>query len=329
MRIKVGPDDLAHSRFAISPLWEVVHAMRSFGGVERNRALGQPWLDRGRDRFRRLCRTTDVAAVLALQTPGWGVDFLSPPPVGVATTIDDLLDEVRATPLEQARAEIDAGLQRNPRTDERVRAVLADPRVVDLLADVLAAAWAELVAPDWPQLRAILERDVVHRAGRLVADGWAVALTGLHPRVSYRNGYILVDDIADRPVLELGGRGLLFVPSIFSWQSLAIGADPPWPPNIVYPARGVAALWASPDTRTPNALSRLLGSTRASILTALAQPASTTQLVAVLGHTLGTVGDHLTALREAGLVVGSRSGRSVLYRRTPLGDALAGEPDSF
>lgn len=36
------------------------------------------------------------------------------------------------------------------------------------IGDALDIAWRELVAPDWPQLRAICERDVVHRAGRSV-----------------------------------------------------------------------------------------------------------------------------------------------------------------
>ena len=128
----------------------------------------------------------------------------------------------------------------------------------------------------------------------------------------------------------LGGRGLLFVPSVFVWPKLAVRLDPPWPPALVYPARGVAALWERPGREQPGAarpgtaLDRLLGPSRAAILIALEEPASTTQLAATLGQSLGGIGDHLAVLRDAGLIGRARSGRSVLYRRTPVGDALAG-----
>jgi DNA-binding transcriptional ArsR family regulator len=111
---------------------------------------------------------------------------------------------------------------------------------------------------------------------------------------------------------------------VFIWPRLALSLDPPWPPALIYPARGVSALWEQPGRTGPGtALHRLLGGSRAAILLALEDPASTTQLAATLGQSLGGIGDHLAVLREAGLVARARSGRSVLYRRTPVGDALA------
>jgi DNA-binding transcriptional ArsR family regulator len=38
---------------------------------------------------------------------------------------------------------------------------------------------------------------------------------------------------------------------------------------------------------------------------------------------LGTVGGHLAVLRDAGLIVGTRVGRRVVYRCTDTGDLLA------
>jgi len=206
--------------------------------------------------------------------------------------------------------------------------ILISDRAAGYVADVLAAAWRALLEPEWRTLRAILERDVVYRAGQLASKGWAAALTDLHADLSWRQGQIELNrwplghgagDHAD-----LGGRGLLFIPSVFIWPRLALSLDPPWPPALIYPARGVSALWEQPGRTGPGtALHRLVGSSRAAILLALEDPASTSQLAATLGQSLGGIGDHLAVLREAGLVARARSGRSVLYRRTPVGDALA------
>lgn len=68
--------------------------------------------------------------------------------------------------------------------------------------------------------------------------------------------------------------------------------------------------------------SRLLGATRAMLLATLDDPMSTSQLVAVTGCGLGSVGNHLKVLLDAGLVARRRAGRSVLYYRTRTGDAL-------
>jgi len=164
---------------------------------------------------------------------------------------------------------------------------------------------------------------------RAPADGPSVRLNSweradLHPNLRWSQGRIELTHSREDEEAELGGRGLLFVPSVFVWPRIAFGLDPPGPPALVYPARGVAALWERPDQAgSGTALDRLLGPSRAVILLALEEPASTTQLVATLGQSLGGIGDHLAVLREAGLISRARSGRSVLYRRTPVGDAVA------
>jgi len=326
----VRNEDLTMSRFALSPLWELTQALRLLPGGSRppDVPVLRPWLIRARDRYLALARETDLGVIRALSPPRWGADFLAPVPASVHTTIGDLLDQVRSTPVDQVQREVASALARQPRVEPRVERILTSDRAAGYVADVLAAAWRALLEPEWRTLRAILERDVVYRAGQLASKGWAAALTDLHADLSWRQGRIELnrwppgngaDDDAD-----LGGRGLLFIPSVFIWPRLALSLDPPWPPALIYPARGVSALWEQPGRTEPGtALHRLLGTSRAAILLALEDPASTTQLAATLGRSIGGIGDHLTVLREAGLVARARSGRSVLYRRTPVGDALA------
>lgn len=322
LRFEAGRDDLLNSRFALSPVVEVESLLRKLTGTGQGR-LPAEWAARLAPGFRRLRAETALDAVLALQPERFGAAFIVQPPTSMAQTIEQDLAAIRATPLEQARHEIDECLARQPTDDPKVLAVLRDRSVAALLAEAMEAAWHELVAPDWPALRAVLERDVLHRADLLSRGGWGAALAGLNKRVTWRDGVIEVSRFPDG-THPLDGAGLLFVPSVFVWPSIAVYFNPPWPKTMIYPARGIAALWEPGAGTPPDALASLLGRSRARLLVALAEPASTTQLATSLGLAPGAVGDHLAVLRNAGLTSRARSGRSVLYRRTPLGDALAG-----
>ncbi|NUO60149.1 MAG: winged helix-turn-helix transcriptional regulator [Hamadaea sp.] len=323
LRFVVGPDDLLHSRFALSPAMELAQVLRRLTGFDRHLGAGPP-LDRFRPGFERLRRETEIDAVLALNYAKGGPNFTAWPPLGLAQTWADDLAATRATPLSVARADIADCLSRGTSIDPRAAAILHSPDVVERVAVALDAAWHELIAPDWPQLRAICERDVVHRAGLLARRGWAAALDGLHSEVSWRDGGIDVRALRSGGRVDLNGEGLLLIPSAHIWPGLAAYSDSPWPKAIIYPARGVAALWERQPPAAPEALADLLGRSRARLLLALDDPASTTQLARSLGLATGAVGDHLAVLLRAGLVRRARDGRSVLYGRTPLGDALAG-----
>ena len=325
MRIEVSPADIAACRYTVSPLIEAMSALRVLAGLEPAGPLG-PVLMRLRPRYEVLRRDPAVGTLVALfRHRGYNADFIQPPPDRVGLTFAEELAAVRSTPLRRARREIARNLAGHRTPPAYARRILDAPDVVDRLADGIEAVWAALVEPEWPRLRGILERDVVQRAGRLAAYGWAEALADLDPRLRWRSvgstGTIEVR-VRDRSTYSLGGRGLLFVPTVFG--KLITYVEPPWPYAIVYPARGIADLLGPADPARPrDALDRLIGPSRAAVLRALGVPATTSQLVAQLGLALGTVGDHLAALHAAGLVTRLRVGRAVRYERTALGDALA------
>jgi DNA-binding transcriptional ArsR family regulator len=330
--ILIGAHDLAASRFAISPLHELHHALTHLAARRGDRCPPgmRAWLAQNRPDYQALRGQVALEAVLTLHRDRYGADFVSPPPTaGLATRIDDELAAVRATPPEVARTEIEHCLTKpGPPLSTQTRKVLRDPAIVARLAEALQAAWDTLLAQHWPQLRAILERDVLHRAHRLSSAGWGAALDDLHPRVRWHDGRIQIRRWSSGR-LHLHGQGLLLVPSAFGWPDIALYDEAPWHPALIYPARGIAALW-DPETPPPpaEALARLIGPSRARLLHALDQPASTTQLTATLKLSLGAVGDHLAALRNAGLVTRARTGRSVLYQRTPIGEALTSNNDN-
>ncbi|MDH6143028.1 MULTISPECIES: DUF5937 family protein [Kitasatospora] len=325
LRFEVGTDDLLRSRFALSPAFELCTLLHVLSGDLPHRPLPARWAARLRPAFQRLRAQTELDAVLALQNSSFGANFIAPPPTaGLAQSWADDLAATLATPLDSARAEIADCLAAKPSVSPVAARVLASPEVVRRVGTAMDQAWHALLAPDWPQLRAICERDVVHRAGRLARHGWAAALDGLHSRLRWRDDGIELLDRSRTRVVPLAGEGLLLVPSVFTHPQIAAHADEPWPKAIIYPARGTAALWQSPAEHAPDALAELLGRSRARLLSALAEPAGTTQLARSLGMAPGAVGDHLAVLLHAGLLRRARDGRTVLYYRTPVAEALLG-----
>jgi DNA-binding transcriptional ArsR family regulator len=322
--LRLGTEELAKARFAMSPIANLLGAILVTIG---NRAWAAPGLDAHWLASSRAAVADDpiLSALVDLMRDTVEVpDLLSMPPSGADTTIEAELATVRATPHDTAVRHLraTAAAQR----DGRVRPlppILTRPGVSDRLATAFRTYWDTVIAPHWPGVRAGLERDLIRRAGLLATYGWARALDGLSSNLRW-HGDGRIDLVGMRgPSHRLVGADLLLVPCVTAvgWLSL----DPPRRYALVYPAAGMAEAWSSVEAGSPGRLDRLIGRSRATLLTALAQPASTSQLVAQLGISLGAVGDHLAVLRDAGLVSRSRSGRSVQYRRTALGDALAGD----
>src|SRR5262249_46939440 len=150
------------------------------------------------------------------------------------------------------------------------------------LADVLRRYWSTALEPHWPRIRAVLEGDVLYRARQLADGGANQLLADIHPEAWFEDGLLKIEKPWGDEVV-LGGRGLLFVPSVFGWPKLAAITEGPWQPTLIYPARGVGTLWEPGAPGSPDALAALVGRRRADVLSALDTPRSTSDLAARLG----------------------------------------------
>jgi DNA-binding transcriptional ArsR family regulator len=317
-------EDLLQCRFAISPLGETADAIRS---------LTWPAATTGQLSWQRQVRAQlpglqigPLAAILSAR--GYQPDFLSPAPPGPFTEISAELDEVRAIPPSRLAAELARWQARNPAAPTVLRnypELAGDPaQTRDLLARMLHRAWEVLIEPWWPRLRDVLDADITVRARQLAQAGLAATLNDLDPRISYHQGILRCAMTAEEE-LHAAGTQLVLIPSVFAWPGVGVNYDPP---AVIYPARGTAALW-QPPAHDPGDLARLIGATRARVLSALAEPASTSGLAARCGLPASTTSEHLAVLRANGLITTTRTGRYLRHQHTPLGIALTPTPPAI
>jgi hypothetical protein len=311
-----GVEDMARLRFAISPMEELTGSLRALLDPAAA-GLHLPWIESGRGQLGGI----DLMPALRLvPLAGYIPDFIAPPPTSPFETLDDQLELVRGSDPKTVKTELGWAYKNRPLPAE-LEPMLAHPkREVGRLADSFAAYWDRALAPHWDRLTALLQADIEYRAKQLTQGGPAAVFADLHGSVHWREDRLEIDQ-KHTDVVDLAGRGLMLLPSAFIWGRPLVIVDEPWLPALVYPARGVGTLWESAPT-TPEALAALVGRTRASLLTALDAPRSTTEIARRLGVSAGGVSQPLSVLRDGGLVVGRREGRSVLYVRTQLADAL-------
>lgn len=318
--LRFGAADLRRCRFAGSPAFETLSAVRVATGPQ-GPGPHRRWLDAVRPRLDSL----DLRPVTLLQPRrGYTPDFLAPPPAEPLARFEDDLARIAATPPPQVAAEIARSLADTPGAADSAtgRLLRGDPaEVLDLLVDLVRAAWQALVEPDWPQVRALLDADIGHQSRRLAEGGLDGLFADLHPTLRWHDN-VLTRERGDDEHCDLGGAGLVLMPSAFKWDQVVVVTDVPWQPTVIYPARGLGTLWLPAGGSADAALARLVGRSRAALLAGLADPATTTTLAHRHALALGTVSGHLSVLRDAGLVVGERRRHEIRYRRTDLGTAL-------
>ncbi|GAA2741685.1 ArsR/SmtB family transcription factor [Kitasatospora cinereorecta] len=316
LTLEFSAADVALTRFAHSPLEELANSVQVLKEPGEH-AVHLPWV---REVAPRIDWTRHGLLSALIRIPNVYVpDFLTPMPLGSAPTPEEELARLTATDPQQVRADLDRITGPLP---PPVAELYADP-VAGLarLADELRTYWALALAPYWERIRRLVDGEILRRARQMSTGGPAALFADLHPSVTWESGTLRVAHrwySAERGLD--GGRGLVLVPSVFAWPGVWSQTDPPHQPGLVYPPRGVATLWERPAP-APDGLAGVLGRTRAQLLAVLDSPASTTELAARLGISAPNVSHHLTALTAAGLLARHRTGRTVLYLRTPVAEA--------
>ncbi|MBO4259147.1 winged helix-turn-helix domain-containing protein [Streptomyces griseorubiginosus] len=315
---QINADTLAGSRFVLSPLAETLASLKLLHAGEAAHPGERVWLGRHLPGYRALLAADPVTALLVRAGFGrvWTADFLAPTPRD-GEGVEEGLARVRATPADRARADLVVSLAGGP-----LPAALDRDDLPERAAGLLWRVWTETVRPYWDRRRRILEADVVARTAQVSQGGWAAVLDELRPgRTRWLGENRLQVNLHEYPPREISGAELVFVPVTpqrqGGWVSWEDGRERY---ALVYPCAGV--LSGGERRAVPAALGALLGAARAEVLVLLDSPLSTTQLVAVTGQALGSVGRHLKVLLDAGLVERRRAGRSVLYSRTPAGHVL-------
>jgi hypothetical protein len=318
IHFRFGPDDLLRTRFAIAPLMELLGAFYVLRRPERY-VVHRRWVEWAAPRVGDLdLALFDAAAPFG--GPYWPV-FVSPPPREPHPTIETELGRVARTPPERVVAEI---TQRyGDGLPPAARPFVRDPaRALGALVEQMRALWDAALAPRWATITALLESELTSRARRLVAVGSRAAFADLHPSVSWAADSLSVRPDGKGPAdVDLAGRGLLLIPSAFTWPRVWPRTDPPWDPALVYPPAGIGDIW-EPAGPGDEALESLIGRRRAWILRELDRPAATLDLAGRMRISAGGISDHLSVLRRAGLITRRREGRRVVYARTLAGDAL-------
>jgi hypothetical protein len=106
-----GPTDLARCRFAYSPVFETLAAVRVATGPDGPGQHHRRWLADAQPRL----RTMDLRPITLLQPRrGYTPDFLAPPPAAPASDIETELTRIAATPASVVRQEIEMSLSETP-----------------------------------------------------------------------------------------------------------------------------------------------------------------------------------------------------------------------
>ena len=334
LRIHFTGTDLARTHVADSPdpLWEAVFSLQMLR-ANYGRLTFAEWRRDVRAELRLHGRTDEVRQLLPLvPDASYFPDFLTPPEGMLG--VEPGVEAVVATPPKRIDHELGILHERVGAPSWAQDLTDSAPHARRRLGRMIAGYHERALAPYWPAIRhrAVADRAVRVRALQAGGVGGAQGLLdSFRPAMRWRPPVL---EIPAHPVdreLHLRGRGILLVPSQFCWSRPVPLADPELPPTILYPLDRDPR-WMSPERygsgehgagESPgDPLARLLGTTRATVLRAVAAVPNTTELARRARISAPAASQHAAVLREAGLITSRRHANSVLHQLTSLGSAL-------
>jgi len=318
IELKLTAGDLARLRFGVSPLSEALGSVAVLH-CPAPHPEHRRWVAETEARVRHL----DLELLLALFPPCRPWASLPLGDADPGTTIGRQLQLVADCPAELIGRELEFVWSGRPMPAAARRIIAEGPAGARRIADLLASYWELAIAPYWPAIRAVIEAEIARGARRIAEGGVRALLADLHPSYQFTDGAIRII----RPYLncEVDATGLstLLIPSVFNWPHGIIDTGINGQPSLIYGPRQAASVWDADRTAGDGQpLNDLLGRSRAAILHSVETPRSTTQLARSLHQSPAAVSAHLSTLVRCGLATSWRSGRYVLYQRTPLATRL-------
>ncbi|MBJ7357216.1 DUF5937 family protein [Nocardioides sp.] len=312
LRIAVSTEDVAALRFAPNAVWEAFSSIR---------AVVHPRWHQLHSRLEQLLPARpsfELGMLLELAEPcKWVPDTFGPVPAGSIHDPVAQYEALRGTDPAVVRNDL---LMLRQLAPSSTYAHLEPEEFVDRLTTALVGYHHAVLAPLWDRVVAITEADIAHRRASMLEHGLGVAIDELHEKLSYAESEIRVDMAEHDIAVEATGAGVWFVPSVFLWPWVSVEYETAQP-VVSYAARGSGRLWEQPRENRLS-LSSLIGRSRAAILEHLVVPRSTTWLARSLHLAPATVSAHLAVMSASGLLDSRKSGREVLYVRTPVAEQL-------
>jgi hypothetical protein len=320
LTIQLTPEDFLNTRFAYSPLFELIISYRVFSNHKTDSQYRR-WINEANHALFGI----DLPYMHALVTLKYQIpDFLTPTPSSPITDIEAEFERLRSTPDDVVRKMIQESINRSGESEILLQFRAYPREMLECLIEDLRLYWKRTLAHHWASMTSVLESDLLYRGRQWALDGSEALLNSLYSGLQLHGNRIEYQmqkpDWMHRNYVP-NGDGLHLIPGIFTpeimWQ-----VAPEWGPMLLYQSRGTG-LWWKESTPTPDqSLEIALGEGRARVLRTLAMPLNTGEIAQRLQMTAGAASQHLNRLNQAGLVEPHRSGKRVYYHLTQRGAQL-------